>query len=100
MNIHLVSCVAIVGLVVSGSFSAMADDALPSYKSLVKGGYEVKSVTLVPKDQVNEVAGVAYAEVIVTLQKADLTAVCLFATGNWLIMNPPSLDGTVECHTY
>ena len=100
MQIRFISRVAIVGFAVSMSCSAWADDALPSYKSLVSSGYEVKSVTLVPKDQLNEVAQVTYAEVIVTLQKAAMTAVCLFATGNWLLMNPPSLEGTVECHVY
>ncbi len=96
MHIRFAAPVAIVGFVVSASCSAFADDAKPSYKSLVSSGYEVKDVTLIPKDLLTDLSLTA-PQVMVTLQKADMTAVCLIAAENWLTMNAASLEGTSQC---
>ncbi len=75
-----------------------APAAKPSFKDILGVGYEIKSVTFVPKDGLGSNA--TDSAVLVTLQKGSAVAVCEFYPGNWSLLAAASMEDTKRCDTY
>jgi len=79
--------------------AALADDPTQSsFTGLLKDGYEIKAVTLVPLEVAKRATeSVKTDTVVVTLQKQSNVAVCYIAFANWAFMNKQSLDTSTLC---
>jgi hypothetical protein len=93
------------GILLGLSFAApaLAENApVESYTQIKNAGFEVKSVTLVPSDQVDIALDSKGNDpaVIVTLQKARQTAVCYFGMASWINLTTNAMGDENACAIY
>jgi hypothetical protein len=79
--------------------AAAAD--LPSIKSLLAAGYEIRSVTFIPVDALGPLGiDPKTPQVIVTLQRGAAIAACEYLAVNWIGLVAGSMEGTTQCDVY
>jgi hypothetical protein len=80
--------IAVLGATSLGAAIVQAQSTLPTYRSLLSQGFELKTVTLIPTDMSTRLYQSNYPDtVLVTLQKGPVTATCAFTLGAWNAQN-------------
>ena len=84
--------VSLAALLLAFSAGAAAQEK-QSFKTIIGKGYDIKSVTFVPKGETTE----NREAFLVTLQKDRSVAVCYFAASNWVSLSNPTLEDSARC---
>lgn len=93
-----VAFAAVIGL---ASAAAAQDIGQPvAFTDLMRQGFEVKSVTYMPPNSIDNVRGqlITTASVMVTVQKSDIVAVCIVPPEVWAYQGQ-LLDNQWSCQT-
>ena len=94
------TAVLVIGAISCGVAAAGAAD-LPSLKSLLASGYEIKSVTFIPSDASAPLGlDPKMPQVLVTLQRGAAIAACEYLASNWISLVAGSMEGTTQCDVY
>jgi hypothetical protein len=82
-----------IGVCVAGVASAATAQTSTTYASLQKDGFEIRSTTYIPLDEVKRDSPQATAGfVYVTLEKGEETAVCSFAWQKWFFLADTTMN--------
>jgi hypothetical protein len=84
--------VSLAALLLAFSAGAAAQEK-QSFKTILGKGYEIKSVTFVPKSETTE----NREAFLVTLQKDKSVAVCYFAASTWISLVNQTLEDSARC---